>query len=107
MTDCVAELRKLALHCQFGAYHTEALRIAWWLQSKTQQKHFLAEHGLTFHRALGIAQSMEVADRDMHKLKGGDMAQQGFHNSTHSSRHLETAVVPRSAIVVVVPHILY
>ena len=98
----LAELPKLALHCQSGAYLMEALRecLVCGLQSETQQKHLLAEHDLTFNRALAIAQSMEAADRDTHTLKEGDMAQQGavcrFHISTLFRRHL--GVVPRSAI---------
>ena len=74
MADYVAELCKLALHCQFGPYLMEALtdRLVCGLRSETQQKRFLAEHELTFDRALAIVQSMEAADRDAHTLRGGD-----------------------------------
>ena len=72
MADYVAELRKLALHCQFGPYLMEALRdrLVCGLRSETQQKCLLAEHELTFDRVLAIAQSMEAADRDSHTLRG-------------------------------------
>ena len=74
VANYVAELRKLALHCQFGPYLMEALRdrLVCGLRSETQQKRLLAEHELTFYRALAIAQSMEAADRDAHTLRGGD-----------------------------------
>lgn len=79
MADYVAELRKLVLHCQFGGYLMEALRdcLVHGLPSETQQKRLLAEHDLTFYRALPIAQSMEAANRDAHTLRGSDMTQQG------------------------------
>ena len=74
MADYVAELRELALHCQFGCYLMEALRdwLVCVLRNETQQKCLLAEHELTFDRALAITQSMESADRDAHTLRGGD-----------------------------------
>ena len=74
VADYVAELCKLALHCQFGPYLMEVLtdRLVCGLRSETQQKRLLAEHELTFDRALAIAQSMEAADRDAHTLRGGD-----------------------------------
>ena len=78
VADYVAELRKLALHCQFRAYLMEALRdrLVCGLRNETQQKRLLAEHNLTFDRALAIAHSMEAAERDAHTLRGSD-AQQG------------------------------
>ena len=43
MVPYLAELQKLALHCQFGAYLMEALRerLVCGLQSETQQSHWL------------------------------------------------------------------
>ena len=74
VANYVAELCKLALHCQFGPYLMEVLtdQLVCGLRSETQQKRLLAEHELTFDRALAIAQSMEAADRDAHTLRGSD-----------------------------------
>ncbi len=58
-----AALRKLATHCNFGAYLTEALRYRFvaGLRSKVMQRRLLAESYLTLKRAMELAQGMEAA----------------------------------------------
>ena len=59
----VAELRKLSVHCQFGAYLEEALRdrFVCGLRSEAVQKKLLTKEDLTFTDAIHIAQASEQA----------------------------------------------
>ena len=61
--DHIAELRRLTVHCEFGNFLDEALRdrFVCGLRSESMQKKLLVEEGLTFARAVEIAQSMESA----------------------------------------------
>ena len=71
VADYVAALRRLAMHCQFGAYLLEALRdrLVCGLRSEEQQKRLLAEHNLTFDKALAIAQSKpKLYEEKMHQF---------------------------------------
>ena len=63
VSEFVAELKRLSLHCKFGAYLNEALRdrLVCGLRSEATQKKLLTESDLTFKRALEIAQSNETA----------------------------------------------
>ena len=63
VSQYIAELRKLSVHCQFGAYLEEALRdrFVCGLRSETVQKKLLVKEDLTFQEAIRIAQSSEQA----------------------------------------------
>ena len=69
-----AELRRLATHCAFGDYLSEAIRdrIVCGLRSESIQKRLLAEPDLTLVKTIEIAQGMEAVDHNAQKLKGGD-----------------------------------
>ena len=57
-----AELHKLATHCAFGDYLSEAIRdcIVCELHSESTQKRLLAEDNLTQAKMIEIAQGMEA-----------------------------------------------
>ena len=67
-----AELCRLATHCAFGDYLSEAIRdrIVCGLRSESTQKRLLAEDDLTLAKTIEIAQGMEAADRNAVRLKG-------------------------------------
>ena len=69
-----AALRKLATHCNFGAYLTEALRDRFvaGLRSEAMQRRLLAETELTLKRAMEIAQGMEAAESNTRALKASN-----------------------------------
>ena len=71
VTAFVAELRKLAINCQFGEFLDEALRdqLMCSLQSEQTQKRLLAEPELTLAKALQIAQAIEAANNRTKEMK--------------------------------------
>jgi len=75
VNDYVAELRRLATNCAFGAYLEEALRdrLVCGLRNESVQKRLLAEADLTLARAVQIAQGMEAAHKNAQSFKGRDL----------------------------------
>ena len=75
IAEYVAELSRLATHCKFGEYLSEALtdRLVCGLKSENTQKQLLAETELTLAKAIDVAQSMEATDRNAQQLKGNDL----------------------------------
>ena len=67
--EYVAELRRLAVHCEFAAYLDQALRDRR-LRSESIQKRLLTEADLTFTRAVELAQGMEAAHKNTQLMKG-------------------------------------
>ena len=67
----VAELRKLAINCQFGAFLDEALRdrLVCGLRSEQTQKRLLSEPELSLAKALQIAQAIEAANNRTKEIK--------------------------------------
>ena len=67
----VAELRKLAVHCQFGPYLEEAPRdrFVCGLRSEAVQKKLLAREDLSFQDAIRIAQASEQAVEKARQLQ--------------------------------------
>ena len=65
VTEYVAQLRKLATHCEIGEFLSEALRdrLVCGLVSAITQKRLLSEANLTLAKAVEIAQGMEAAER--------------------------------------------
>ena len=69
MSDYVAELRRLAIHCEFGDYLDQALRdrlVCGLCNEHTQ----LVEADLTLAKAVSLAQGMEAADKNAKGFKG-------------------------------------
>ena len=71
IADFDAALRKLAIHCEFGATLEESLRnrFVCGLQHEAIQKRLLSESALTYPRALEIAKAMESAETSTKSLK--------------------------------------
>ena len=67
----LAELRRLAEHCDFGDHLEEALRdrLVCGLRNETTQRRLLAEADLTLTKAYDTAQSMETARRQAGELR--------------------------------------
>lgn len=74
VAEFLADLRKLSIRCEFGTFLDQALRdrFVCGVRNETMQKKLLAEDGLTVARALGIAQSIEAADKNSRELKGSE-----------------------------------
>ena len=69
IAEYVAELRKLAAPCDFGAYLNDALRDRFVCGLCSTQKRLLSEADLTLTKAISIAQSMEAAESESHSLR--------------------------------------
>ena len=69
--EYLAELRRLATHCEFTNYLNEALRdrLICGLKSENIQKRLLAENNLDLKSALEMAQDMEAANRNAQILQ--------------------------------------
>ena len=72
IAEYVAELRRLATHCEFGDYLNDALRdrLVCGLSNNSIQKRLLSEANLTYVRAVEMAQGLEAAKRNAKKLQG-------------------------------------
>ena len=72
IAEYVAELRRLAAHCDFGDYLEEALRdrLVCGLSKESIQKRLLSEASLPLSKAVELSQSMEAADRNAQQLQG-------------------------------------
>ena len=68
----VAELRRLAINCNFGNFLDDALRdrLVCRVGSEQTQRRLLSEKDLTLAKAVEIAQAMEAADRQSKEMKG-------------------------------------
>ena len=66
-----AAMRKLTTHCEFGETLEESLkdRFVCGLQHEATQPRLLAEHALTYQKALEIAGGIEAADSNTPALK--------------------------------------
>ena len=62
----IAELQRLATHCQFAGYLNEALRdrFVCGIRSEAIQRSLLTEKDLTLARAIEVAQGMEAAENN-------------------------------------------
>ena len=85
MLEYVAELRRLATHCEFGAFLQDALcdRLVCGLRSIAAQKNLLSEENLSLEKAIQVAQSLEAADKNAKKLKADDAASTPIHRTGH------------------------
>ena len=75
VANFVAELRKLAGHCQFGNSLSDMLRdrLVCGINDKRIQRRLLAEPDLTFKRAFELAQGLEIADRNLLDLERSEV----------------------------------
>ena len=78
MLDFLADLRRLAITCEFGNFLDEALqdRFVCGLKAEGIQKRLLTEPDLTIARAVEIARGMEAAASETKEFKGSN------HNPT-------------------------
>ena len=83
--EYVAELRRLATHCEFGTFLQDALRdrLVCGLRNTTAQKNLLSEENLTLEKAIRVAQSLEAADKNAKKLKDEEAASTPIHRTGH------------------------
>ena len=78
----VAELRRLATHCEFRDTLSDALRdrLVCRIANRATQRRLLTERNLTLSHAMEIAQGMEAAEENVHKLKAtADQDEQPVH----------------------------
>ena len=71
VAEYIAELHRLATHCEFGAYLDEALR-DWFvcgLKDEVTQKVLLTETEQSFAKAVDVAQGREAAARNARQLQ--------------------------------------
>ena len=71
MADYIAELRRLATTCEFGAFLDDALRdkLVCGLQKENIQRRLLAEADLELKKALELAQGMEAAEKGSKEIQ--------------------------------------
>ena len=74
IAEFLADLRKLAITCDFKAFLDEALRdrLVCGMNSKQTQKKLVTEQDLTLTKALQIPQAMEAAGARAKEMKGTD-----------------------------------
>ena len=74
VTEFLAELRRLSIHCGFGTFLNQALRdkLVCGLLDEGTKKKLLAEKNLDLKNAVQIAQGMEAAEKNTKLLRGND-----------------------------------
>ena len=74
IADFVAELRRLAIHCEFGNVLDDTLRdrLVVGIRSAATQKKLLSKKTLTFQEACETARTMEAADQTAKALHHGE-----------------------------------
>ena len=72
LADYIAELRRLATHCEFGEYLNDALRdrLVCGLHAEVTQRRLLTIKNLMLQEAIETALSMETAEKDSKALQG-------------------------------------
>ena len=67
----MAELRRLATHCDFGNYLEQDLRdrLICGINHENSQKHLLSKANLALVKAIEIARNMEVVEAQATQLK--------------------------------------
>ena len=86
ISDYIAQLRKLTLHCKYGDHLDDALRdqFVCGIRNDAIQKRLLSEPDLTLIKAMQIAQGMEAADQTAKALKGTEAVVQKVTSSKPS-----------------------
>ena len=72
LADYIAELHRLATHCEFRDYLNDALwdRLVCGLHAERTQRRLLTTKNLTLQEAIETALAMEAADKDSKTLQG-------------------------------------
>ena len=86
VANYLAELRRLALTCEFGNFLDEALcdKFVCGLIDEVIQRRLLAEADLTLTKALTLAQAMETAKKDLKEIHPtGVESETKYHLSLH------------------------
>ena len=86
VANYLAELRRLALTCEFGNFLDEALcdKFVCGLIDEAIQRRLLAEADLTLTKALTLAQAMETAKKDLKEIHPtGVESETTYHLSLH------------------------
>ena len=75
VTEYVAELKRLAIHCDFQDWLEDALRdrLVCGLKSSHIQRRLLSESDLTYTKVVEVAIGMEAAKRNAQQLKGVEL----------------------------------
>ena len=71
VAEYVAELRRLATHCQFGNYFDEALRdrLVCGIRNSGIQKRLLSEAELSLKKAIELSQAFEAAEKNAKEIQ--------------------------------------
>ena len=71
VSDFVAELRRLSEHCDFGEGLDKALRdcIVAGINDEVIQRKLLSEEGLTYKKAVTLAQGVKTSDANLREMK--------------------------------------
>ena len=71
MAEYVAELRRLATHCQFGNYLDEALRdrLVCGICNSGIQKRILSEAELSLKKAIELSQAFKAAEKNAKEIQ--------------------------------------
>ena len=72
ISNYVAELRRLATHCDFGGYLDQALRdrFVCGIHHENTQKYLLSEVNLTLQKEIEIACNIKTAEAQTSQLRG-------------------------------------
>ncbi|CAG9817611.1 unnamed protein product [Phaedon cochleariae] len=84
LQEYAAALQKMSIHCNFGNYLKTALRnqFVFGLSSRRIQARLLESIDLNFDKAVKIATSMELSEKDAIQLHGGPNNSLGYLGST-------------------------
>ena len=87
----MAELRKIAEHCEYGTVLSDMLRdrLVCGIHGKAVQRHMLQEKTLSFDKALEMAVAAEAAEKDSRRLTGATV-------DSEVSTHKQEPVPPSS-----------
>ena len=71
VADYLADLRKLAIHCEFGEFLEDALcdRLVCWLKDEAMQRRLLGEADFPLKKAFEITQAMEAAAKNAREIQ--------------------------------------
>ena len=96
----IAEFRSLARNCEFGEYLEQVLqdRLVYKLKLETTQKQLLSESSLSLVKAVKIAQSVEAAEKNTLKLKGGATGEVMWMSPWHTKKAEKKGVCFRCGI---------
>ena len=77
IAEYMAELRRVATHCEFRDYLNDALldQLLCGLQNQNIQNKLLSEDHLILMKILEITQGMEAAEANMKKLRSSELTQ--------------------------------